>query len=388
MLRRSSRARRRIAVALVSVGALALTACSGGSSGSAQPPTDRSASGAPASGAPAADSLPALVAASKSEHGLMMFTNGNLPQGEGGGAGVAAVAKAFQAKYPWIKVSATDDEDPVVFSKYAAQHATGIRTADILLVSSPALWVGAVKNGYIQPFTPAGLKNYPGFVNQGHGLYVFSADPAITIYNKRSLKGGQPPLTIAGIVADAKAGKYKIGMYTVTNQFGYSAFWAYVHHSGWGPIDQLGSVSALTGDGGVLGQDVLQGGIGAAIFESGVARGVIEHIPAQAKIGGYQYTTDFTPLVPRGWGVTTGAKSPNSAKLFMDFVYSDEGQAAMCVAGYEVMSNTYTPPGCKDTLKQLYAQVGGEQNTYLTPFTQEVANQAPFVARWKKAFHQ
>lgn len=318
----------------------------------------------------------------------MMFTNGNLPQGEGGGAGVAEVIKAFHAKYPWIKVSATDDEDPVVFSKYAAQHATGVRTADILLVSSPALWVGAVKKGYVQPFTPMGLANYPSFVNQGHGLYVFSADPAITIYNRKILGGAKPPSTIAGIVADAKAGKYKLGTYTVTNQFGYSAFWAYVHHSGWGAIDKLGSAVALVGDGGILGQDVLQGGLGVAVFESGVARGVITHIPAEAKLAGYQYATDFTPLVPRGWGITAGAQSPNSAKLFMDFVYTNEGQAAMCTAGYEVMSTNYTPPGCQNTLTQLYKDVGGQQNTYLTPFTAEVANQGPFIARWKRAFHQ
>lgn len=317
-----------------------------------------------------------------------MYTNGNLPQGEGGGAGVAEVIKQFKAKYPWINVSATDDEDPVVFSKFAAQRATGVRTADILLVSSPALWVGAVKNGYIQQFTPTGLSNFPKFVNQGHGLYVFSADPAITIYNKQDLHGAKPPSTIAGIVSEAKSGKYKIGTYTVTNQFGYSAFWAYAHHSGWGPIDQLGNAVTSVGDGGVLGQDVLQGGLGVAVFESGVARGVITHIPAEAKLAGYQYTTDFTPLIPRGWGITANAVSPNSAKLFMDFVYSNEGQAAMCTAGYEVMSNTYTPPGCQDTLTQLYKAVGGQQNTYLTPFTAEVANEAPFVARWKKAFHQ
>jgi iron(III) transport system substrate-binding protein len=317
-----------------------------------------------------------------------MYTNANLPQGEGGGAGIAEVAKAFEAKYPWIDVTATDDEDPVVFSKYVAQHATGVRTADILIASAPALWVGAVKNGDVQPFTPAGISNYPSMINQGRGLYVFSADPAITIYNKKILGGKQPPPTVAAIEQEATAGKYKLGTYTVTNQFGYAVFWAYVHHNGWAAVDQLGSVASAPGDGGVIGQDVLQGGLGAAVFESGVARGAISHIPADAQLAGWQYSTDFTPLVPRGWGITAGAASPDSAKLFMDFVYSNEGQAAMCHAGFEVTSNTYTPPGCQDTLKQLYTEVGGQQNTYMTPFTAQVADEGPFIARWKKAFHQ
>jgi iron(III) transport system substrate-binding protein len=330
----------------------------------------------------------ALVAGSKKEHGLLIFSNANLPQGEGGGAGIAQVDKAFEAKYPWIHVTATDDADPVVFSKYAAEHATGTRTADILLASAPGLWVGAVRHGYLRQFTPVGISNYPSLVNQGHGLYVFSADPAITIWNKKLLAGHRPPSTIAGILQAAKSHEFKLGTYTVTNQFGYSVFWAYVHHSGWAAVDRLGSIATAPGDGGVIGMDVLQGGLGVAVFESGVARGAISHIPTDAKLAAWQYSTDFTPLVPRAWGITAGAASPDSAELFMDFVYSNEGQKVMCQAGFEAMSNTYSPPDCQDTLKELYKTVGGQDHTYMTPFTPQVANEAPFIARWRKAFHQ
>jgi iron(III) transport system substrate-binding protein len=337
--------------------------------------------GSPASAAPLSQA--ALVAGSKHEHGLLIYSNALLSQ-------MQHVTAAFEAKYPWIHVTATDDEDPVIFSKYAAEHATGTRTADILIASAPGLWVGAVAHGVLQPFTPAGIANFPGFVRQGGGLYVFSPDPAITIYNKILLKGHAPPATVAQIAQDGIDGTYKVATYTINNNFGYSAFWAYVHQEGWAALTKLGQTAKTPGDGDVLGQDVAQGGFAVAVFESGLARGPIETVPADKKLLGWEYTKDFTPLIPRGIGITAGAASPDSAKLFLDFVFSDQGQQALCDAGFEADSNTFTPGnGCPNTLKALYAAVGGAQHTYMTPFSQQVASgQVSFTARFRQAFHQ
>lgn len=369
---------KRMLVAVLAVVAVAALAACGSSSSSSS--SSASASGSSSSAAPVSQA--ALISGSKKEKGLLIYGNALLTQTQ-------AVAKAFEAKYPWIHVTATDDEDPVVFSKYAAEHGTGTRTADILLASAPGLWYGAVNHGYLQPYTPPGISNFPSFINQGKGLYIFSPDPAITIYNKLLLKGHAPPTTIAQIAADGIAGKYKVATYTITNNFGYTAFYAYVHQKGWAALDKLGQTAKTPGDGDVLGQDVAQGGFAVAVFESGLARGPIETTKA-GKILGWEYTKDFTPLIPRGIGVTAGAASPDSAKLFLNFVYSNAGQQALCDAGFEASSNTFTPSnGCPNTLKALYAAVGGPSHTYLTPFSQQVAQgQAAFTAKFRQAFHQ
>ena len=354
--------------------ALALTACGGSSS-----PTDSAAATSTTGSKPVSQA--ALIAGSKKEHGLLIFSNALSTQ-------MQAVDKAFEKQYPGIHVTSEDDEDPVVFSKYTAEHATGTPTADLLISSAPGLWVGAVGHGLIQPYSPPGMSDFPSFVNQGKGLYIFSPDPAITIYNKLVLKGQAPPTTIKQIVADAHANKFKIATYTINNNFGYTAFYAYVHQKGWAALEQLGNVAATPGDGDVLGADVLQGGYGVAVFESGLARGPIANTK-DGKIGGWEYTKDFTPLIPRGIGITAGAASPDSAKLYMNFVFSDAGQQALCDAGFEATSNTFTPAnGCQNTLKALYAAVG-EKNVYMTPFSQTVANAQPaFTARFRKAFGQ
>jgi len=366
----------RVGSALAAAGFAALMTAACGSSSS---PSSAAASTGPASAAPVSQA--SLIAGSKKENGLLIFSNALSSQ-------MQAVNKAFEQKYPWIHVTATDDEDPVVFSKYTAEHATGTRTADLLIASAPGLWVTAVKNGLIQPYTPPGLADFPGFVNQGNGLYIFSPDPAITIYNKLVLKGRPAPATVSQIVADGIAGQYKVATYTISNNFGYTAFYAYVHQKGWAALEQLGKTAATPGDGDVLGQDVAQGGYGVAVFESGLARGPIETTSA-GKIMGWEYTKDFTPLIPRGIGITAGAASPDSARLYLNFVFSNVGQQALCDAGFEASSNTFTPgDGCANTLKALYAAVP-KANVYMTPFSQAVASgQASFTARFRQAFRQ
>jgi iron(III) transport system substrate-binding protein len=353
---------------------LVLAACSASSSPSAGASSTGAGSSAPVSQA-------ALVAGSKKESGLLIFSNALSSQ-------MTAVDKAFEKQYPWIHVTAEDDEDPVVFSKYTAEHATGTRTADLLMASAPGLWVSAVKNGLIQPYTPPGLSDFPSFINQGNGLYIFSPDPGITIYNKLLFKGKLAPDTVSQIVADGIAGKYKVATYTISNNFGYSAFYGYAHQKGWAALDQLGKTAATPGDGDVLGQDVAQGAYGVGVFEGGLVRGVIDSTSA-GKVLGWEYTRDFTPLIPRGIGITAGAASPDSARLYLDFVFSDAGQQALCDAGFEATSNTFTPSdGCPSTLKALYAAVP-RTNIYMTPFSESVASeQASFTARFRQAFHQ
>jgi iron(III) transport system substrate-binding protein len=360
--------------------ALTVTATACGSSGSPTSGSPASAS-SPASAAPLSQA--ALIAGSKHEKGLVIYSNALLTQ-------MQHVTSAFEAAYPWIHVTATDDEDPVIFSKYAAEHATGARTADILVASAPGLWAGAAAHGYLQPFTPTGISNYPSFTSQGSGLYVFSPDPAITIYNKIKLNGQAPPATVAQAAQDGISGKYKVATYTINNSFGYSAFYGYAHQKGWAALDKLGQTAQTPGDGDVLAQDVAQGGFTVAVFESGLARGPIETVPADKKLLGWEYTKDFTPLIPRGIGITAGAASPDSAKLFMNFVFSNQGQQALCDAGFEASSNAFTPANdCPNTLKALYAAVGGAQHTYMTPFTPQVATgQTAFTARFRQAFHQ
>ena len=342
------------------------TACSTG--GSAAPPAAN----------PSPVSQASLVAGSKSENSLVIYGNAASQQ-------LKLFTDAFQKAYPWIKVTSYDLDDPVIFSRYAAEHGTGSHTADILIASAPNQWTAAVKKGYVQNYTPAGIADFPTFAAQGSGLYIMSPDPAVTIYNKKLLGGQAPPTTVAAIAQGAATGKYKVATYAINNDFGYAAFYGFVQRYGWQTLDQLGQTAKTPGDGDVLATDVAQGGFTTAVFESGLVRGAIK--PDNAVVG-WEYTTDYTPLIPRGIAITAGVAHPNSAKLFLNYLFSNAGQQAACDAGFEAYSNTFTATdGCQNTLKDLYAAVGNQANAVLVPISQKVADdQQSFVARWNQAF--
>jgi len=223
---------------------------------------------APPAANPAPVSAASLVAGSKSEN-----SPGHLRQRREPTAKL--FTDAFQKAYPWIKVTSYDLDDPVIFSRYAAEHAPAA-TPPTSSSQRPEPVDRAVKKGYVQNYTPADITDFPAFAAQGSGLYIMSPDPAVTIYNKKLLGGQAPPATVAAIAQGAATGKYKVATYAINNDFGYAAFlWlrATLRLADPRPTRQT---AKTPGDGDVLATDVAQGGFTTAVFESGLVRGAIK----------------------------------------------------------------------------------------------------------------
>lgn len=322
--------------------------------------------------------LAALIAQSKKEQGLVVY--GNPPS-----ANFTALVQRFNYYYPWIKVTEYDLDDNTIFSKYASEAAQGVRTADLLIASAPNLWVYAARKQYVADFTPQDLDKYPSWVKQYKGVFVMSPDPAIIVYNKLLLKD-KVPQSLAEIASDS--GTYgKLTGYTADNTFGFTGLYGYVQKKGWSTLESIGK--RLTPASGVAAQLQLvsQGGATAAYLTSPTARFTIKNSSSLSNILDWTYAKDATPLVPRGIGVTAKASSPASARLFLDFVYSQAGQLAMCDAGFTAFRNGYKPTdGCTNTLADVYAKVG-QKNVYMPGFTQKFVNDRPaFVKRWHGIF--
>jgi iron(III) transport system substrate-binding protein len=320
-----------------------------------------------------------LVAQSKRESGLVVY--GNAPS-----ANWKVVTDAFRKKYPWINVTSYDLDNNVIFSKYASEAAQGSRTADLLVSSAPNLWIYAREQRYVQDFVPGGLDKYPKFVKQYKGVFVLSPDPAIIVYNRRLL-GSKVPTRLSTVASDA--GTYdKVAGYTVDNLFGYTALWGYVQKRGWSNLQRIGK-DCLRPTTGVAQQLQLlaQGAAKAAFLTSPTARFTIEQNSQYRELLAWTYMRDTTPLVPRGIGVTRRAASPASAKLFLNYVYSVQGQQIMCEAGFTAFRLKFKPArGCKNTLAEVYAKVGAK-NVIFVPFSQKFVNDRPrFQTRWHSIF--
>jgi len=322
--------------------------------------------------------LASLIAKSKTESGLVFYANAPA-------ANLKVVTDRFQAQYPWMKSTSYDLDNNVIFSKYASEAAQNTRTADLLISSAPNLWVYAVRQKYLANYNPIELKAFPKFAKQYKGVFIISPDPAVIMYNKLLLKD-KVPTSVTQIANDP--GTYgKLTGYTVDNLFGYTALWGYVQKKGWANLTKIGK-DRFRAQTGVAGQQSLvsQGAAVAAYLTSPTVRLNIKNSPELSRILDWTYNKDATPLVPRGMGITVKAKSPASAKLFLNWVYSKNGQQAMCDAGFTAFRTGFTPRNCSNTLADVYAKVG-RKNVILVPFSQKFTNDYPkFKARWHGIF--
>jgi iron(III) transport system substrate-binding protein len=325
-----------------------------------------------------------LIATSHREHGLIIYGNAPAPY-------FKPVITAFEQQYPWISVQDNDLSDFQVFSKYESEHAQGSTSADLLVASGIGPWLEAEKLGALQNVTPTGLSNFPAFTNQGHGLYVMSPEPILSAYNEKLLPLSQVPLTYGGLSTATRLNpsKYKLATYTINNSLGYSAAYGLLHILGptkfWRDFTTLGANSKTFSDGLSGLTYMLQGGASIGYMTSGLSQGVLPHFKGLAN---YVFMKDATPLVPRGIAVASGAQNPASAQLFLDFLFSNPGQQALCAAGFEASASGFTPTnGCTASLPQLYRTVP-KASTYLVPYSSVVlGQQAAITARWNRIFH-
>jgi iron(III) transport system substrate-binding protein len=319
------------------------------------------------------------------EHGLVIYAN--IPSQY-----FQPVIAAFNRQYPFIKITAADLDDNVVFSKYEAEAAQGARTADLLIASAPAAWVQGEQNGVSAGVTPTGLSAFPSWVNQGHGVFVMSAEPILLTYSPKLLTPAEVPTTYARLAADAKAdpGKYKLVSYTISNQLNYAGIYGLTHLLGaanvWSYYDAMAPETKTFSDGLTGLAYLLQGGASIGYMTSGLAQGVLPHYKGLAS---YTYMQDATPLIPRAVTVTKDAASPASAQLFLDFLYTQAGQEALCAGGFEAtMNNFHSANGCTASLTALQSHVPAH-TIYLVPINQAVLDQQGAITkRWNQAFHR
>jgi iron(III) transport system substrate-binding protein len=324
-------------------------------------------------------SIAQLVKQSRNESGLVVY--GNPPA-----ANFNAFVAEFNKRYPWIKVTEFDLEDTTIFSKYASEAAQGARTADILIASAPNMWVYANRQHYALNFTPNGLSKFPKYAKQYNGIYIMSTDPAIIVYNKLLLKD-KVPSSITEIANDSSTYN-KVTGYSVDNLFGYTALYGYVQLKGWSTLNKIGK-NRYVASGNVAAQlqVVSQGGAKVAYLTSPTARFRIASDSRLQQILDWSYAKDGTPIVPRGIGITRKAKSPASAKIFLDFIFSRAGQQAICNAGFTSYMKGFKPSGgCRNTLADVYAKVGAK-HVFNPGFSQKFVNARPsFVKRWHAIF--
>ena len=337
--------------------------------------------------APAVADNSAIVDASKKENALVVYSIMSASNWK-------PVIEGFSKKYPWIKVeNVADLSSNEIFPRYFSESASKAKTADLIITTNPDGWQDFIAKGESVNYKSTEDAALPAWSKLAPGIYTVSSDPLILIWNKQAVPDGVKSMKDLAALIDKDPSKFtgKITTYDAeTNATGFAANWFWIKkkgEDGWKILESISKAKPKLGSGaGAMVDDTLSGAISIGYFVSGI--NAYPRYPAAEPVMGNGMMADITPLIVRGMGLTKAAVNPNSAKLMMDYILSQEGQLAFAEGGL----TSYRPDvadKAKLSLTKLSAQVGGEQNLAPFYFDKDIADPAKvaeFKARWKKLF--
>jgi iron(III) transport system substrate-binding protein len=304
----------------------------------------------------------------------------------------APVIEAFKKQYTFIDLDASDDDAYAVFDKYYTESAGNAKSADVVMSSAMDGWQAFVKKGELDVYKSPEHDKVPAWSRLADGVYTVSSDPMVIIWNKKLV--ATPPKTMAALVDlvtkdKAKYTPGKIVTYAETNATGFSGNWFSAKKVGqdkW--IQTISSIGAtapkLETSGGRMVDATLAGETLIGYFVSAIT--VLPKFPAANDVLGYTLIGDGTPVITRGMGITKKAKAPNSARLLLDFILSQDGQLAWSKGGLTPYRADVADRATIH-LNKFSAEIG-EQNLVPFSFDPDIADSAKaeaFRAKLKKA---
>lgn len=283
-------------------------------------------------------SAPASSAAEKAEGALNLYTS----QPE---ADAQKLVEAFNKKYPDVKVKIFRSGTEEVISKVMAEKKMGQMQADVLLVADAATFEQLKKQSILANYESPEMKSIPEeLVDKDHTYVGTKAIATGIMYNTNLVQEApksfmdltKPVYKDMGIMPSplySGAAAYNLSLMTRTSGLGWD-FYKGLKENGM-KVDK--------GNGGIL-KAVGEGQKGVGIVVDFMAfRAQKKGAPVQ-----FVYPAEGSPIVTEPIGIVKGAKNEKLAKLFEDFVLSEEGQTFTAEMGYiPVRKGVKAPEGMK-----------------------------------------
>lgn len=298
----------------------------------------------------------------------------------------APIFRDFQKKYPFVEtINANNLDSDEVFQRVLSEQATGGTDADLLVSNAAQAWAEYVEtdDAVLEYETPE-LGELPDFGEVLPNVYAMSMDPAGITFNNSLLPDGitgyedlasqveQDPATFDG----------KITTRDVTGAFGFTVTHALTEARPdlWSAFETILPNARPETSSGTQGEKILAGE-----YVAGFQISTAPSYPIVESSGGlYQVVLpeDGTVVLPRGIGIVPGATHEATAKLFLDFVLSEEGQNAVAEGGLTSYRESVEIAEGRHTYQEVVEAVGEDQiilGTYeLIP--EDQVNE--FVDRW------
>jgi iron(III) transport system substrate-binding protein len=266
-----------------------------------------------------------LIDAAKKEGTVVWYTATDVQVSE-------KVAKAFEEKYPGIKVQVERAGSERVFQRISQEYGSNIHRADVIETSDAVHFILFKRQGWLQPLVPTDVaKSWPAQVRDPDGQFAaYRAHLSVIGYNTSQVKKEEAPKSHADLL-DRKwrnrmvkahpgySGTIMTGTHALSEALGWDYFEKLSQQrvmqvqSSTEPPKKLaqGERSIMT-DGNEYNMFMLK--------ESGVPVEIV-------------YATEGTPIAIGHAGVLKNAPNPNAAKLFYAFLFSRDTQQLISDVG-------------------------------------------------------
>jgi len=237
------------------------------------------------------------------------------------------VVAAFEAKYPGIKVDFIEMSGSEVFSRHMRDLGGRRVSADILWSSEIELQAALLKDNYALKHHSSESDSIYRWANMGDLAYATGFEPVAMAYNTKLVNGKDLPHTHQALLKSAAVFKGKIAlcdpeknglsfMLLTQEQCSVKNFWKLVKGFEATGFQQYADYSILL--------DSIASG--TTLFGYNIPSGELFRRAKSDPSLGWFYSEEQTLAVPQSVLITKGATNPNSARLWVDFLLSKQGQ--------------------------------------------------------------
>ena len=366
-----------LGVAASLTASMALTACGSGE-------TTEPGANNPIETGTAPDYYPAdyqsIIDASKNEGGtITIYSNTDQENWD-------PIFRDFKKKYPWVTdIKANNLDSDEVFQRVLSEQATGGSPADIVVSNAAQAWAEfGARPDTLMTYASPEVAKLPKEATLMPNVYSMSLDPLSIVYNTALMTDKPTGLaSLAEIIAKDPA-KYqgKITSRDVNGAFGFTVSHAFAdaRPDSWSTLEKILPLAKAETSSGTQMEKITSGEYLAGIFIS--AAPAYPKVEDSGGLLGLSFYDDGTVVLPRGIGIPAKAPHAATAKLFTDFVLSEEGQRAVAEGGLTSYRDGIEATDGRHTYQEL-VQAVGEENVINAPYVAVPEDQVKaFTDRW------
>src|SRR6266849_565464 len=242
------------------------------------------------------------------------------------------VAKAFEAKYPGVKVQVERAGSERIFQRLGQEYGSKIYAADVVNSSDAAHFIVWKRDGWLAPYVPEDVAKYfPPEHKDPDGMYATWRVTLSPIgYNTKLVKSSEAPKSFADLLDPKWKGKM------VKAHPGYSgtimtATFQIARDLGWDYLDKLSKQAVMQVQSSTEPPKKLAQGERAIMADGNEYNlFLLKEKGSPLEI---VYPTEGTPLIASPGAVLKNAPHPNAARLLQSYLFSTEAQQLLSDEG-------------------------------------------------------